>query len=110
MRSRSPRKAGRYAEIAAACAAALARDGHRCQARLLVPEVACGGPLDPQHVIPQGVDKTLAADPANIVACCRQHHEWIGDNPVAARAVGLHGRFGDDLAQLAAARILAPPR
>lgn len=111
LKARSPRKRERYAEIAQACGAAIERDGHRCQARLLVPEISCGGKLDPQHVIPQGVDKRLAAEEANIVACCRRHHDWIGDHPEEAQKLGLHGRWGDDLAELAARRsMLAPGR
>lgn len=109
LRSRSPRKRERYAEIAAACGEAIERDGHACQARLLVPEIRCGGKLDPQHVIPQGVRKDLAADPENIVACCRRHHDWIGDHPERARALGLHGHSGDSLEELARRRVVAPP-
>lgn len=109
LKARSPRKAERYRAIAAACAEAIERDRGRCQARLLVPEISCGGPLDPQHVIPQGVDKSLAAEPDNIVACCRRHHDWIGDHPERARALGLHGRFGDALEELAARRLAPPP-
>lgn len=110
LRARSPRKADRYAAIAAACGEAIERDGHACQARLLVPEIRCGGKLDPQHVIPQGVRKDLAAEPRNIVACCRRHHDWIGDHPEAARALGLHGFSGDDLEELAERRVVDGPR
>ena len=110
LRARSPRKRERYASIAEACGAAIERDGGRCQARLLVPEIRCGGKLDPQHVIPQGVRKDLAAEPANIVGCCRRHHDWIGDHPIDARALGLHGHSGDDLAELAQRRSVATGR
>ena len=48
--------------------------------------------------------------PENIVACCRRHHEWIGDHPTEARLLGLHGFSGDELAELARRRSLAPER
>lgn len=104
LRSRSPRQREHYAAVAAACAAAVERDRGVCQARRLVPEVRCWGPIDPQHLIPQGVQRSLADVPENIVACCRGHHEWVGDHPLAARELGLHGRYGDDLDELAARR------
>jgi hypothetical protein len=79
------------------------RDG-RCIAAELVPELRCWGPLDPQHVIPRSTAPELVSDLANIVACCRGHHDWIGGNPEAARLLGLHGHAGDDLDELAARR------
>ena len=96
LRPRSPRKAARYAAIADACRTALDRDHHRCRGLGVIPgHDRCWGPLDPQHVIPQGVRPDLAADPANIIALCRAAHEWVGDHPNAAERLGLHGRAWD---------------
>lgn len=103
-RSRKPSRVAHFAAVAEACRTALERDGG-CLAAPLVPEVRCWGKLDPQHVIPQGVRRDLAADPENIVGCCRGHHEWIGDHPEAARALGLHGHDGDDLGELKRRRL-----
>lgn len=65
-----------------------ARDGGRCQAEALVPEVPCGGRLDPHHVWPtgQGGPRT---DPANVVTACRSHHDWIHAHTRQARERGL---------------------
>lgn len=70
-----------------AVAAVHARDRY-CQAERLVPQVACGGPLDVHEVKPrsQGGDPT---NPDHAILCCRRHHEWIGDYPREAHAVGL---------------------
>jgi len=106
MRSRSPRKRERYASIAAACREALERDRYRCQAVGLVPHDCRAhlGDLDPHHVISKGAAPELADDPANIVGVCRRAHDWIGDHPEEAREMGLYGRWGDDLAELARTR------
>lgn len=70
---------------------ALQRDGYRCVAESLVPEVACGGQLDVHEVIPRsawpGAHLVLDA----VLTLCRSHHRWTGDNPTAAHALGLHG-------------------
>lgn len=102
----SPRGRERRARATAAGKVAKARDGG-CIVAAMVPEVECWGPLDPQHVIPRGVRPSLADDPANIVAACRGHHQWIEEHPVEARAMGVHGHDGDDLEELAERRRLA---
>ena len=48
----------------------------------------CSGPLDghePKHRS-QGGDPT---DPADIVLCCRAHHDFAHSRPIAAKALGL---------------------
>lgn len=112
-RSRKPLPANsakgraRAREAADAGRRAKARDGG-CVAAALVPELRCWGPLDPQHVIPRGVRRDLAADDRNIIGCCRGHHEWIEANKARARELGLHGHDGDDLDALAKARLPTP--
>lgn len=53
--------------------------------------IRCGGPLDPHEVIPRSAwhDGQYVLD--NVLMVCREHHDWIGDYPDAAHAVGLHG-------------------
>jgi hypothetical protein len=76
-RARVPFKAGLIAER-----------GATCEARELVPDVDCWGPLDAheRRRRSQGGD---VLDGANVALVCRGHHEWIGGFPVAAHAVGL---------------------
>lgn len=52
---------------------------------------SCGGPLDPHEVIPRSAWADGALDPSNVVSLCRLHHDWVGDNPDDAHAIGLHG-------------------
>lgn len=103
LRSRSPRQADRYARIAEASREALERDGYRCQAVGLLPH-DCHGRIDPSHIISKGASPEQADDPANILAICRTAHDWIGGHPKEARKLGLYGRWGDDLADLARLR------
>lgn len=79
------------AAYAAMRAEVFARDGHACQAADLVPHVRCWGPLDPQHVIPLSAWRGGRLVARNVKAVCRGHHEWIGAQPLAAAALGLHG-------------------
>jgi hypothetical protein len=66
-----------------------ARDGHECRAAALVPEVGCGGRLDPHHVWPTGRGGPRL-DLANVLQCCRHHHDWIHhEHPARARELGL---------------------
>lgn len=67
------------------------RDGNRCQAAGLVRSVICCGPLDPHEIIPRSSWRAGYLEPDNVVIVCRAHHDWIGDNPLEAEAVGLHG-------------------
>lgn len=59
-----------------------------CQARDLVPDVACGGPLTGHEPLfrSRGGDPT---DPEQVIACCWIHNGWIADHPKEAEAVGL---------------------
>lgn len=71
--------------------AAWARDRGRCQAEHLVPEVRCGGQLDPHEVIPRSAWPGGELVLENVRMVCRQHHRWIDDHPEAAHKAGLHG-------------------
>jgi hypothetical protein len=105
---RSPRKRERWVAVAEASVAALTRDGYRCQAAGLAPG-DCWGPLEPHHVIGRRAAPELVAVERNILAACHSHHAWITDHPTASRAVGLSGRSGDDLAELARIRAESAP-
>lgn len=67
------------------------RDRNMCQARAAVPEISCGGPLDPHEIIPRSAWARGWLVLSNVLMVCRAHHDWIGDNPADAHAVGLHG-------------------
>ncbi|HUO49379.1 MAG TPA: hypothetical protein VMU09_11125 [Acidimicrobiales bacterium] len=63
-----------------------ARSGWRCAAEALVPEVRCGGPLDPHHVKLRGPHY---ADAESLAQVCRRHHDWITTWTREARKRGL---------------------
>lgn len=62
-----------------------------CVARLLVPQVTCGGRGEVHEPIPRSAWKDAWLLPEACVTVCSRHHEWIGANPDAAHALGLHG-------------------
>lgn len=93
-----PRSAKRRAEAnqrAAIVIEALRRAGHQCQARHLVPEVRCGGPLDPDEIMGRGVLPGAHLIQDNVQILCRAHHDWKHDHPTRARDLGLTKRYGD---------------
>lgn len=70
--------------------AALVRDRDRCQAEHRVPEVRCGGPLDPHELVPRSAWAEGQYVLDNVLTVCRRHHDWIDDNPAAAHDRDLH--------------------
>ena len=82
----------------AVVAAVLDRDGHECQAKALIPDVKCWGPLDCHELIPRGCGGDYL-DPSNCKAICRGHHSHITDHPAEAYELGLLRRRGDDRMQ-----------
>lgn len=66
------------------------RDGGRCQARVLVPSVRCGGQHDVHELIPRSAWPGGHLIAENCILICRAHHRWVDGNPDAAHAVGLH--------------------
>jgi len=89
LRQVSPKRAAEWEVRAAVVAAVVARDGPWCKARLLVPEVACWGPLDPDEYDQRGVRPGGHLDPANVQLLCRAHHDWKTGNEVEAARRGL---------------------
>lgn len=87
----SPKRAARRAARERVVDQAFRRDRWACQARELVPDVECDGPIDPHERIPRSAwpDGDLVVE--NVVTVCRAHHRWIDNNPAAAHARGLHG-------------------
>lgn len=63
-----------------------ARSGWRCAAETLVPEVRCGGRLDPHHTKLRGIHFT---DADSLDQICRAHHDWIHAHTRQARERGL---------------------
>ncbi|HEU5085691.1 MAG TPA: hypothetical protein VFU14_20285 [Acidimicrobiales bacterium] len=60
----------------------------------VVPK-ACDGPLDPHEVIPRSAWPGGHLVASNVRLVCRRHHEWIGDHPDLAHALGFHGYSWD---------------
>lgn len=89
--ARSDRRIAEAPDRANIAAAARARDGNRCMAEVLVPSVACSGPLDAHERIPRSAWKGGYLVLANVITICRSHHDWVGDYPIAAHDLGLHG-------------------
>lgn len=85
---RSAARADQDWEYAEAKAAALVRDGNRCQGEARVPGVTCAGRLDPHHVWPTG-NGGPRCDVANLLTLCRAHHDWTHNNNRAARVLGM---------------------
>lgn len=71
---------------------ALHRAGHRCQAKDLVPEVRCWGPLDVDEIEGRGVNPGGHLDPDNVQVLCRGHHDWKHAHPARAEELGLRRR------------------
>lgn len=68
------------------------RAGGRCEARDLVPEVRCWGPLDVDELEARGVHPGAHLDPDLCQLLCRGHHDWRHANPAEAEARGLRRR------------------
>lgn len=51
----------------------------------------CAGPLDVHEIIPRSAWRDGDLDPDNCVLVCRRHHDWIGNHPLQAAELGLHG-------------------
>jgi len=65
------------------------RDGNRCWAEHLMPQIACGGPLDPDEYDQRGVRPGGHLDPTNVQMLCRFHHDWKTEHAVEAARLGL---------------------
>lgn len=85
---RSEKGKQRDRERAKVRAAALQRDGYRCQGVYVVPEVKCWGPLDVDEIRPRGRGGS-ELDVDNCRTLCRGHHEWKHMNPAEAERRGL---------------------
>lgn len=60
-----------------------------CRAAARVPDVRCAGPRDGHEIIPRSRWRAGFLEPSNVLLVCRAHHDWIHDNPIAARDLGL---------------------
>lgn len=89
--ARSEKTLAKLPERARVIDAAWDRDGGRCRARDLVPQIVCGGRLDPHERIPRSCwpGGELVLD--NVMLICRRHHEWVDVHPSDAHVLGLHG-------------------
>src|SRR5439155_1411110 len=71
------------------------RDSNQCQAQRFSGRNAyeftglrCFGPLDAHHMFTRGrrPDKKYDVDAG--IALCRVHHDWVGNHPIEAEALG----------------------
>lgn len=65
------------------------RADHQCQAAQLVPEVACQGILEADHIVPKGRRPDLRHDLDNGQALCSAHHAWKHAHTAHAKVLGL---------------------
>lgn len=65
------------------------RSGGQCEARDLVPEIDCWGPLDTDEVVGRGVHPGAHLDETLTQTLCRAHHDWKHAHPTEARRRGL---------------------
>lgn len=87
----SEKRAAKRAARERVVEAVFRRDNYRCRAALSVPDVDCGGPIDPHEVIPRSAWPDGDLVESNVLTVCRAHHRWIDLHPDAAHALGLHG-------------------
>lgn len=87
--ARSARRIAEQAERDAVREETLRRAGWRCEAKDLVPEVRCWGPLDCDERAPRGIAPGSHLDLNNTQALCRAHHEWKHSYPEEAHDRGL---------------------
>jgi len=64
------------------------RDGVRCFAKTLVPNVACWSGLHGHEILPRSRGGN-PLDAQGIIMLCSAHHAWTHDNPQKAKALGL---------------------
>lgn len=84
------RKAENADEWPALKALVWARDGGRCRAAEVWPEVECGGRVDVHHREPTGLGYPRLCPVELLVCCCRNHHDQIHQvDPIGARVRGL---------------------
>lgn len=86
---RSAKREAEDDERRAVRAAVRARAGGRCEARHVVPEVTCWGPLDVDEVESRGTHPGAHLDEDLCQLVCRGHHDWRHANPAEATARGL---------------------
>ncbi len=67
----------------------LERAGYTCEARLLVPHIACEGSLEVHEVIARSAYPGGHLDVDNTMALCGSHHRFATAYPAAAERLGL---------------------
>jgi 5-methylcytosine-specific restriction endonuclease McrA len=85
----SDKRADEAEEREAVCRAVWMRDRGECQARTLVPEVRCWGPMDVDEICPRSACPGGHLDVDNCQVLCRGHHDWKHAHPIEAAALGL---------------------
>lgn len=67
------------------------RAGDQCQAVDLLPDIACWGIPEVNHVKGRPhCTPSERVDPDNGMLLCTVHHKWVTEHPEDAHALGLH--------------------
>lgn len=88
LRHASKKRAGERRKRLDVTKAAFARD-RGCVAMDRVPEVKCGGPLDPDEIVSRARRPGGHLDLDNVQVLCRAHHDWKHEHPIEAVERGL---------------------
>lgn len=68
------------------------RAGGECEAKHIVPEVECWGPLDVDEITARGTNPGSHLNGNLTQALCRAHHNWKDHYPAEAERRGLRVR------------------
>lgn len=88
-KKRTPLRQKADPELVAWGKAVKRRDGNKCQWKAFGPCATGDTRIDPHHIAPRGRRPDLKYVVANGIALCRTHHDWVGDHPIEAEAMGL---------------------
>lgn len=75
----------------------LERDGYRCQAQHIAPNIPCGGVLHVDHIRNRSTHPHLKFDLDNLQTLCWKCHMVKGDKVWAAKVLGVFGEEARDL-------------
>lgn len=88
IRQQSKKRVAERSERERVVAAVKARAGGRCEARFMVPEVKCWGPMDVDEYVLRSAGGSHL-DEENCQLLCRGHHDWKHAEPILAAERGL---------------------
>jgi|JI10StandDraft_1071094.scaffolds.fasta_scaffold36307_2 hypothetical protein len=69
--------------------ATIERAGGRCEARMLLPMIACQGDLEVHERHQRSIRPGSELDLNDTMALCHRHHAWVSDHVLEAHTLGL---------------------